>query len=145
MKESVQDQKIISWVKERYGIACKLEKRHADRYSERGLPDLNFVVYGMSIQIEDKVEKEFPRDDQLQRMLEYKTAGAISFWVDTFEMFLSKWEELVEGNTIFKYVKSAWKEPEISNIAFRFLDHKKKEEDNRAYWLKIYKENKNGK
>lgn len=142
MKESNQDQKIIAWVQDRYGIACKTEKRHADRYSERGLPDLNFVVYGMSIQIEDKLEKEFPRDDQLQRLSEYATSGAISFWVDTFEMFLSKWEEYVEGNLVFKYLKSVWREPEISNSALRFLDYKEKQQNNRKEWLQRYKENK---
>ena len=142
MKESSQDQKIISWVKERYGNACKNEKRHADRYSERGLPDLNFVVYGMSIQIEDKVEKEFPRDDQLLRLLEYGTAGAISFWADTFEMFLSKWEEYVEGNSTFQYLKSIWKEPEISNSALRFEQYKLLQQENRRQWLLKYKESK---
>jgi hypothetical protein len=142
MKESNQDQKIIAWVKNRYGNACKTEKRHADRYSERGLPDLNFVVYGMSIQIEDKIEKEFPRDDQLQRALEYKNAGAISFWVDTFEMFLSKWEEYVEGNPVFAYLKSIWKEPEEPNPAIRFLRYNEEQQENRKQWLLKYKENK---
>lgn len=145
MKESNQDQKIIKWIEDTYGEACRTEKRHADRYTEVGLPDINVVLYGMSIQIEDKIIKEFPRDDQINRLLEYQTAGAISMWVDSFEMFLGKWEKYVEGNPIFKYLKSVWKEPEISNKALRFIDYKTKQVQNREEWMKIYKENKNGK
>ena len=142
MKESNQDQKIIQWLKDRYGKACKTEKRHADRYSERGMPDLNITVYGFSVQIEDKVEGEFPRDDQLQRLLEYQTAGSVSFWADTFEMFLSKWEEYVEQNPVFIYLKSIWKEPLITNVALRFENYKSEQKENRRQWMLKYKENK---
>lgn len=145
MKESSQDRKILSWIRDKYGNACKLEKRHADRYTERGLPDLSICVYGMNIQIEDKIIKEFPRDDQLLRMYEYQTAGAISFWTDSFEMFLEKWEQLVEGDYRFKFMKSEWlKREEVVNIAVSFLGYKEEQENNRKEWLKHYKEKTNG-
>lgn len=144
MKESNQDRKILDYIKGRYGNACRTEKRHADRYSEGGLPDLNIVVYGVSIQIEDKVQEEFPRDNQFLRLLEYETAGAISFWCDSFEMFLYKWEELVEGDERFQYMKKKWEERvnKVDNWGLAFIDYKEKHMEDRKLWIKYYKENK---
>lgn len=137
--ESAQDEQIKEYLEHRYGDAIRYEKRHADKYSEVGLPDINISFYGMSVQIEDKVPKEFPRDNQLQKLNEYKDSGAIVFWCDSFKMFLSKWEELVEGDYRVQYLKEQYKISTESR-AYRFLDYKRSQEEDRQKWLKIYKE-----
>lgn len=143
VKESAQDQRILAWIKERYGNACRLEKRHADRYTEAGLPDLNIVVYGVSIQIEDKVITEFPRDNQLLRLLQYQTAGAITFWCDSMEMFERKWETLVEGDRRFQFMKAEWESiygGKEYNWAHSIENYKQEQEQNREAWMQYYKE-----
>lgn len=137
--ESAQDEQIKDYLEARYGDAVRYEKRHADKYSEVGLPDINISFYGMSIQIEDKVPKEFPRDNQLQKLNEYKDSGAIVFWCDSFKMFLSKWEELVEGDPRVQYLKEHYTLDNKSR-AYRFLDYKKYQEEDRQKWMEIYKQ-----
>lgn len=145
-KESDQDSDIALWLKEKYGKAVRFEKRHADRYTEVGLPDINICLYGMSIQIEDKLITEFPRDNQLQKLLEYDNAGAISFWVDTFDMFLEKWELFVEGDPRFKYMKLCWEQRDAlenlsnKNQAIAFIEYKTKQLKIRQEQLLKYKE-----
>lgn len=136
--ESDQDEQIKNYLEARYGDAIRYEKRHADKYSEVGLPDINISFYGMSIQIEDKVPKEFPRDNQLQKLNEYKDSGAIVFWCDSFKMFLYKWENLVEGDPRVKYLKEHYTIDSKSRV-YRFLDYKKAQEEDREKWMDIYK------
>ena len=137
--ESDQDEQIKLYLEQRYGDAVRYEKRHADQYSEVGLPDINISFYGMSVQIEDKVPKEFPRDNQLQKLNEYKDSGAIVFWCDSFKMFLSKWEELVEGDPRVQYLKEHYNISDKARV-YRFLDYKKSQEDDRKKWMEIYKQ-----
>ena len=144
-RESDQDSDIAQYLKSRYGNACRFEKRHADAFTEVGLPDINLSVYGMSIQIEDKIRGEFPRDNQIKRLLEYDTSGAISFWVDSFEMFIEKWEELVEGDPRFRFMKSEWEKRDSienlknRNIALAFIEYKEKQVNIRDEQLLKYK------
>ena len=138
-KESSQDEQIKLYLKNRYGNAVRFEKRHADNYSEVGLPDINLSVYGMSVQIEDKLPKEFPRDNQLEKLNQYKVSGAIVFWCDSFKMFLRKWEELVEGDPRIKFLKENYKEDSRPYV-YSFLDFKKEQMEDREKWMKIYKE-----
>lgn len=138
-KESAQDNQIKEYLEHRYGNAVRFEKRHADQYSEIGLPDINISLYGMSIQIEDKLPKEFPRDNQLEKLNQYRVSGAIVFWCDSFKMFLSKWEELVEGDPRFKYMKENYKFNNVTYIS-TYLEYRQSQIDDRDKWLKIYKE-----
>ena len=138
-KESSQDEQIKLYLENRYGRAVRFEKRHADRYSEVGLPDINISLYGMSIQIEDKLPKEFPRDNQLEKLNQYRVSGAIVFWCDSFKMFLSKWEELVEGDKRFQYLKSLYV-PEEKPYVYGMMEYIKEQKEDREKWLKKYKE-----
>lgn len=136
--ESDQDEQIKIYLENRYGDAIRYEKRHADKYSEVGLPDISISLYGMSIQIEDKVPGEFPRNNQLQKLNEYKDSGAIVFWCDSFKMFLSKWEEYVEGDPRVKFLKANYSIPNKAR-PYRFLDYIKSQEEDREKWMQIYK------
>lgn len=138
-KESSQDEQIRDYLKDRYGNAVRFEKRHADQYSELGLPDINISIYGICVQIEDKLPKEFPRDNQLEKLNQYKVSGAIVFWCDSFKMFLSKWEELVEGDIRFQYMKSQYKE-DTRPYVYSYMDYREEQIKDREKWMKIYKE-----
>lgn len=138
-KESSQDEQIKLYLENRYGNAVRFEKRHADQYSEIGLPDINLTLFGMSIQIEDKLPKEFPRDNQLEKLNQFRVAGAIVFWCDSFKMFLSKWEELVEGNELFKYMREHYKVDDRPYV-YSYLEYRQSQIEDREKWMKIYKE-----
>ena len=138
-KESAQDEQIRLYLEDRYGSAVRFEKRHADKFSEVGLPDINLTLYGMSIQIEDKLPKEFPRDNQLEKMNQFKDAGAIVFWCDSFKMFLHKWETMVEGDERFQYMKSKYA-PDTRPVAYRYMEYRQSQIEDREKWLKKYRE-----
>lgn len=138
-KESSQDEQIKIYLENRYGNAVRFEKRHADQYSEIGMPDINISLYGMSIQIEDKLPKEFPRDNQLEKLNQYRVSGAIVFWCDSFKMFLYKWEELVEKDPRIQFLKNNYKEDNRPYV-YSYLEYREEMTKDREKWLKIYKE-----
>jgi hypothetical protein len=140
-KESLQDQQIRDYLNYNYGLAVVVEKRHADKFTKVGLPDLNITFYGVNIQIEDKRPNEFPRDNQLKNLNEYRLSGAIVFWCDSFKMFLSKWNELVLKDPRVIYMMNNYPLGNISELSEvkEFLEYKELQLKDREEWQKIYK------
>lgn len=140
--ESAQDQQIREYLEFTYGSAVVVEKRHADNYTKVGLPDLNISFYGVSVQIEDKRPGEFPRDNQLKNLNEYRLSGGISFWCDSFKMFLTKWNTLVLGDSRVKYMMSEYplgNPKEISEVK-EYLNYRESQIKDRENWKIIYKQ-----
>ena len=138
--ESLQDQQIRDYLNSKYGLAVVVEKRHADKFTKVGLPDLNITFYGVSIQIEDKRPKEFPRDNQLKNLNEYRLGGAIVFWCDSFKMFLNKWNNLVLKDPRVIYMMSNYPLGDVSKLSEvkEYLNYKEQQIVDREKWLKVY-------
>ena len=138
--ESLQDQQIRDYLNSKYGLAVVVEKRHADKFTKVGLPDLNITFYGVSIQIEDKRPKEFPRDNQLKNLNEYRLGGAIVFWCDSFKMFLNKWNNLVLKDPRVIYMMSNYPLGDASKLSEvkEYLNYKEQQIVDREKWLKVY-------
>ena len=64
---------------------------------EVGLPDLIGCIPpdGRTLVIETKIKNNKPTQIQLYRLEEYKKAGAISFWCNSFEDYLKKLKESI--------------------------------------------------
>lgn len=94
MKESALYSKIVKDLQTRYPN-CKIIKIHGDEFMEIGLPDLIGCLppQGRTIVIETKVKYNKPTPIQLYRLEEYRKAGAISFWCNSFDDYLSKLKE----------------------------------------------------
>lgn len=62
---------------------------------EVGIPDLIGCIppSGKTIAIETKIRNNKPTKIQLYRMEEYRKAGAIVFWCNSFEDYLEKLKE----------------------------------------------------
>jgi len=91
MKESALVAKIKKDLVERFPNS-KIIKMHGNQYMEIGLPDINgcLAPNGRTLVIETKVKSNVPTPIQLFRLEEYKKAGAISFWCNSFEDYLEK-------------------------------------------------------
>lgn len=140
--ESAQDQQIRDYLEFTYGSAVVVEKRHADNYTKVGLPDLNISFYGVSVQIEDKRPGEFPRDNQLKNLNDYRLSGGISFWCDSFKMFLTKWNTLVLEDPRVKYMINHYplgNPKDISDVK-EYLKYRELQIKDREEWQIIYKQ-----
>lgn len=140
--ESAQDQQIRDYLEFTYGSAVVVEKRHADNYTKVGLPDLNISFYGVSVQIEDKRPGEFPRDNQLKNLNDYRLSGGISFWCDSFKMFLTKWNTLVLGDPRVKYMINHYplgNPKDISDVK-EYLKYRELQIKDREEWQITYKQ-----
>ena len=94
MKETDLYLKIESHLSKNFP-GCKVIKIHGDQFMEVGIPDLIGCLppNGKTIAIETKIRDNKPTKIQLYRLKQYKQAGAISFWCNSFEDYLQKLKE----------------------------------------------------
>jgi len=60
------------------------------KLNKNGLPDIIAFKGGMTLMVEVKSEGKKPSELQLFRIEEVAKFGVVSFWCDTFAMFLNK-------------------------------------------------------
>ena len=94
MNETQLYKKIIAHLEKRFP-GCKVIKIHGDAYTEVGTPDLMGCLPpdGRMIVIETKIDDNKPTKIQLHRLEQYRKAGAISFWCNSFTEYLNKLKE----------------------------------------------------
>lgn len=89
MRESDLISKIKKHVEElrRQGVPIKCLKIHGNQFTERGTPDLHITCRSRSFWVECKVPGEKPTAIQLQRIEEWRAAGATVAVVTSLEEF----------------------------------------------------------
>ena len=93
MKEKDIIAKCRKWATEQ---GCKVVKMHGGPFTERGIPDLLICLRGGRFcAAEAKVPGKEPTALQMLQIADFKRAGAIAFWFDSFEDFKENVEDFL--------------------------------------------------
>lgn len=96
MNEAYLQRKIHKDLEQRFPNS-KIIKIHGNRYTEKGTPDIIgcLAPSGKTIVIETKIKNNKPTQLQCYRLEQFKQAGAISFWTNSFEDYIEKIKSVV--------------------------------------------------